>query len=115
MPPTPRIETPTPADPDERRASAALAALAFAVAAPATYLGERLLEHLRGEAGDPRLVLAALHTVYYWRVGVALWWGVVIAVIVLARLAPSAKAVRLVAALGLCLVPLFLALALRFP
>ena len=71
---------------DARRERAALAAFAFAVAVPATYALERAYELVRGEPSDPRTVLRTLHTAYYWRVGVATWWGVVVAILCLALL-----------------------------
>ncbi len=104
-------ETPT----DARRSALAFAAMVFALVAPVTYIAERLLEHLRGEAGDPRMVLATLHTVFYWRVAVALWWGGVVAILVFVRLAPTPKAVSQLRTVALAVFALFVFLAARFP
>lgn len=61
---------------DARRERAALAGLVLAIATPLTYSAQRCLEWALGEGGSPAMVLRAVHTVYYWRAGVALWWGV---------------------------------------
>lgn len=91
---------------EERAAAIAAAALVFAVAAPATYMLERLYEYGRGQGGDPVLVLRTLDTVYYWRVGVAVWWGITVACIAFAlfarnpgRLDVRARRIAVVAAL----------------
>jgi len=112
----PRTETiQRVAEAERRGASAGLAGLLFALAAPATYFAERLLEHARGEAGDPRLVLATLHTVYYWRLAVAVWWGGVVAALAVALLTPSARVVRATCLMALVMLPVLVALAVRFP
>lgn len=98
-----------------RREALSLAAIAFALTAPATYVAERVLEHVRGEAGDPRMILATLHTVYYWRVAVAFWWAGVVAILVFVRVAPTEKAARRLLALALVLFPVFVLLAARLP
>lgn len=103
------------AEPDRRRAALALGGLVFGVAAPLTYFAERLLELARGEGGDPRLVLATLHTVYYWRVAVAVWWGGVLAALAVALLLPGPRAVRGVCLAALVMLPVLVALAVRFP
>jgi len=60
----------------------AVGALVFALAGPLTYAVERAYEWSRGETGDPRLVLRSLHTVYFWRIGIAFWWAIVVAILV---------------------------------
>jgi len=67
---------------DRRRRKLAVSGLVFALAVPATYCLERAYEWSRGETGDPRLVLRTLHTVYFWRAGIAFWWGIVVAILV---------------------------------
>lgn len=113
---TPTTETThRAAEPERRRGALAFGGLVFGLAAPITYFTQRLLEHARGEAGDPRLVLATLHTVYYWRVAVAVWWGGVVAALAVASVAPSHHRVRLVCRVALFLLPAAVALAVRFP
>ncbi len=72
-------------DREARRGAIAAAALVFAVAAPATYVVERLYEYARGQSTSPILILRTLDTVYYWRAGVAVWWGLTVAFIAYAR------------------------------
>lgn len=74
--------TAAPDETEQRREHIATAALVFALVVPLTYSLQRAYEYLRGEHGDPRLVLMTLHTVYYWRVGIAFWWGVCVAALV---------------------------------
>lgn len=50
------------------------AALWFANAAIFGYAALRLASWLGGEP-DPRMILAAAHVGYYWRVATAVWWG----------------------------------------
>lgn len=97
----------------------AVGGLVFALVVPATYMLERALEWVHGEAGDPRLVLRSLHTAYYWRVAVALWCGGLCAALVCSLLGrgsrdPSRLAAR-VRLLALGLVPLVVIVALRWP
>ncbi|MGF1464926.1 MAG: hypothetical protein ACFCGT_02230 [Sandaracinaceae bacterium] len=67
----------------ELRRRLARAGAAFAVAAPVAYVAARLFEVARAPVpADPTLILADAHTALYWRAGVALWWGAVIALVV---------------------------------
>lgn len=105
---------------DELRSAIAVAALVFAVCAPITYACERLYEYARGETGKALLILETVHTVYYWRVGVALWWGLFIGLFVLARMrsrgsgqaAASARRLVWLACVGM---PLVILAAWVFP
>ena len=70
-----------PTERERRRGAIAAAALVFAIGAPVTYAAERLYEYARGEASNPMLILRTLHTVYYLRVAVAVWWGLMLALL----------------------------------
>jgi hypothetical protein len=86
---------------DDRRRKLAIAGLAFSLVVPATYCLERAYEWSRGETGDPRLVLRTLHTVYFWRAGIAFWWGIVVAILVFSlRDGSEAREERAAKALG---------------
>lgn len=101
-----------------RRERFAVSALVFGVATPVTYVLELLLEWVRGEHGDPRLILGLLHTAYYWRVLVAFWWGGVVAIIVYALLSRGrdpARAARAVGIAACVLLPLGMIASWRFP
>lgn len=103
---------------DEIRERWAVVALVFGLAVPVTYVAERLYEWLRGETGDPRMILRSLHTAYYWRVGVAVWWGVVVALvltILLARRGNTADVRRVVSWAAVVLVPLLLVCTFVYP
>ncbi len=103
---------------DERRRRISVSALVFGVATPVTYAAERAVEWARGETGDPRMILRSLHTAYYWRAGIALWFGGVAAILVYAWLSrgrdPS-PAARTLAIAACILVPLMLLSSWRFP
>lgn len=60
------------------RTRLARAFLAFGLAAPLAYVGQRLAERTAGVPVDPLLVLREAHTAYYWRCATALWWGGVV-------------------------------------
>ncbi len=110
--------TPTPSA-EERRSALALAALVFGLAAPSTYVLERLYEYARGDSVNPVLILRTLDTVYYWRVGVAVWWGASVAGLAYALLlrrpgSAAARAARLSLA-ALVLVPVIAVVAWVFP
>jgi hypothetical protein len=103
---------------DEARTRIALSALVFGVAAPACYVSERLLEWARGEAGDPRVILRALYTVYYWRVALAIWFGGTVAIIAHAhftRHRASATLATRLAWLAVLVTVLFVIGAVRVP
>jgi hypothetical protein len=105
---------------DEMRGTIAVAALVFAVCAPLTYACERLYEYARGETGKAILILETVHTVYYWRAGVALWWGLFIGLFVLAllRRRPSgaaAASARKLVWLACAVMPLVVLAAWVFP
>ncbi|MCC6214596.1 MAG: hypothetical protein IT376_06990 [Polyangiaceae bacterium] len=70
----------------ERRERIAIGGLVLAWVTPSTYAAQRVLEVALGEAGSPAMVLRAVHTMYYWRAGVALWWGITAAVLAAAWL-----------------------------
>ena len=100
---------------DVRRIAIALAALVFAVAAPAAYGAQRIFERVRSGATDPLLVVFDLHTSFYWRASTAAWWGVVAAIVTFAFTAQSGATdlrVRLARTLAVAAVPLAVALAL---
>lgn len=113
-------EAMTNSEPRDARASAvAAAALVFGLAAPATYTAERLYEYLREPMTSPVLILRTLHTVYFWRAGVAVWCGLLVAAIAYAhfRRAPErgeARARRLALA-TVIVVPLLALAAWVFP
>jgi hypothetical protein len=62
------------------RARVSIAALWFGVTAPAIYALIRLYEVARGEAVDPALIVRQLHTAYYYRCALALWFAAFVAV-----------------------------------
>jgi hypothetical protein len=104
--------------PTSLRERIAIAALAFGVATPVTYVLERMLEWASGENGDPRLVLRTLHTAYYWRAIVAFWWGGVVAILVYVWLSTDrapARTLRVLGILASVLLPLAILATLRFP
>ena len=106
---------------ERRRGAIAAAALVFAISAPVTYAAERLYEYARGEASNPILILRTLHTVYYWRVAVAVWWGLMMALFAFLhfmrdeRDPADEKRARMLAIAALILIPLFALLAFVFP
>ena len=57
----------------------ARASLAFAVGAPTAYVLVRLFERARDGGGDPGLIVKTAHTGFVWRVVVAVWCGVLVA------------------------------------
>lgn len=61
------------------RSRLATAGLVFALAGPVTYTLLRLYEWARGHGGDPRMILRSLHTAYFWRVAISLWWAIAVA------------------------------------
>lgn len=69
---------------DARRAPVALAAGAFAIAAPVAYVIQRLYERSVSGPVDPLLVLREAHTAFYWRALTASWWAALVAMIVFA-------------------------------
>ena len=89
----------------------------FGLVAPATYTAQIVAEFARSESGDPRVLLWTFQTAYYAHVAVAVWWGMVAAVLaaVLAgRRLPEKLPTRLAwTALGLF--PLLLLLVWLFP
>lgn len=111
----------TPRDSERRRGATAAAALVFAIAAPVTYAAERLYEYARGEASNPILILRSLHTVYYWRVAVAVWWGLMLALLAFLhfmrdeRDPADERRARLLAVVALILIPLVALVAFVFP
>lgn len=111
--------TPSATDREARDGAIAGAALVFAVVAPATYMLERLYEYARGQATSPILILRTMHTVYYWRAGIAVWWGLMVAFMAYARFRRSdgdvdARARRIAAAAAV-VVPLVALSAWFFP
>ncbi len=113
--------TATEGDRERRNAAVAAAALVFAVGAPVTYAAERLYEYARGEASNPLLILRSLHTVYYWRVAVAVWWGLMLAVFAFLhfmrdeRDPADERRARMLALAALVLIPLVALAAFVFP
>lgn len=107
---------PKPKSPrDTRRVAFALAALVFAIAAPAAYAAQRIFERVRSGSADPLLVVFDLHTAFYWRASTATWWGVVAAIAAYAfAVQPAATSLRerLARVLAMAALPFALALAL---
>lgn len=98
---------------DTRRIAFALAALVFAVAAPAAYAAQRVFERVRSGSTDPLLVVFDLHTAFYWRASTATWWGVVAAIAAYAfAVQPAATGLRERLARGLAIAALPFAIAL---
>jgi hypothetical protein len=104
---------------DQRRRKLAVAGLVFSLVVPATYCLERVYEWSRGETGDPRLVLRTLHTVYFWRAGIAFWWGIAVAVVVLSLRGGSAaneeRTSRILGLAAVALVPAVVLFAFLVP
>lgn len=106
---------------ERRRGAIAAAALVFAIGAPVTYVAERLYEYARGEASNPILILRSLHTVYYWRVAVAVWWGLMLALFAFLhfmrdeRDPADERRARVLAIAALVFIPLVAVLAFVFP
>lgn len=69
----------------EQRERLARAGLLFGIVAPLTYMAERIYERLKGGRIDPAAILQEAHTTFYWRTGIALWFGLVVAVAFYAR------------------------------
>jgi hypothetical protein len=101
----------------ERRSAAALASLVFGATCPCVYLLERLFERLRSGAGNPGLVISEVHAAFYWRCILAVWFGGLIAALMM-RTRPAAEA-RLVPPWVipwlLCIGPVAIVWAVRFP
>lgn len=73
------------ADAPRARAISASALLAGAATA-LLYLGQRALDHARGRAADAAMVLASLHTDFYYRMAIAFWAGGAVGLLVFAQL-----------------------------
>jgi len=56
-----------------RRERAAVAALAFAVAAPVAYVAQRLVAYARGASVDPLAMIQEAHVAFYWRCAISAW------------------------------------------
>lgn len=95
---------------DQRALRVAVAGLVFALVGPLTYTLLRVYDWARGHDGDPRMILRTLHTAYYWRVAISLWWAIAVAALVawqLGRIEAREKGVaRGVAMAAMVLVPL---------
>lgn len=76
----------TTPDRDARRRAIAVAALCFAAAAPLVYMASMTYDHVRGVVSDPRLVVMATHTAFYWRAALGAWFACVVAGAVFAGL-----------------------------
>jgi len=104
---------------EQRRRTLAVAGLVFSLVVPATYCLERAYEWLRGETGDPRLVLRTLHTVYFWRAGIAFWFGIAVAIVVVALRAGSEveeeRTARILGLAALAVVPAVVLFAFLVP
>lgn len=71
-----------------RRMELAYGGLLFAVAAPLAYVAQRLYGRLRAPGVvNPAIILRSSHVEYYWRVAVATWFAVAIAILFAPRLA----------------------------
>jgi hypothetical protein len=69
-------------DPYAVRHLVAIAALAFALAAPTAYLAQRGFElaTAAGTQNSPAIILRSSHVGFHWRALCAGWWGAVVAV-----------------------------------
>ena len=97
----------------ELRRGIARGGLVFGAATPLAYVVQRLFERARGGPGDPLGVVRELHTAFYWRASVAVWLGVIAAILVVRSRAQlperGVMAVAVAMALGL------VGVALGFP
>ncbi len=59
----------------QSRARWALAVAVAALTAPTVYLAARAVDHARGRAADPSLILATPEVDYYYRLALGLWAG----------------------------------------
>jgi Na+/proline symporter len=78
---------------DAQRYRLAFAALVFSLVAPLCYQGQRLYELARyGVASaDATLILASVHTGFYWRATIAAWFASCCAGIAFAVVRPGAE------------------------
>lgn len=60
---------------DHGRTRLALAVAVFALISPAIYLAARVVDHARGRAADPSLILATPEVDYYYRLLLGIWGG----------------------------------------
>lgn len=71
-----------------RRVVLAYGGLVFALAAPLAYIAQRLYGRLRAPGVvNPAIILRSSHVEYYWRVAVATWFAVAVAILIADRLA----------------------------
>lgn len=111
------MRKPTPPTPsDARRTALALAAAAFALAAPAAYVAQRLYEIDATDGPiNPLLVLRDKHTAFYWRAATATWWGGVAAIVTYALARRGARPARALRWAALPLIGLVILLSWWFP
>ena len=75
-------------EPPRRRVVLAYGGLVFAVAAPIAYVAQRLYGRFRATGVvNPAIILRTSHVEYYWRVAVATWFAVAVAILIAGRLA----------------------------
>ncbi len=67
---------------------AALAALAFGLGASTSYVVQRIGSYLGGEAA-PTSVLMSAHVPFFWRVGLSVFHGVLLAIVLGLALSPD--------------------------
>ena len=97
----------------DRRTALSLAGAAFALAAPAAYVSERLFEVARSAGPvDPLMVVRDAHAAFYWRAATATWWAGLIAIVVFAWVRRRGGEDRLGSILTWIGAPLVLAVAL---
>lgn len=117
----PPPSNPAASDPHAPRRALSFSAAVFALAAPLVYAAMRVADYAQGRTADPSLILATPHTDYYFRVGLAAWGGLLVAMTAwlaargrLSR-AESARTSRVLGASTLVLVPLLALAAWRLP
>jgi hypothetical protein len=99
----------------------ALAGVVFAIVAPLSYQAQRLYEIARFGYADARLILASVHTAFYWRVAIAVWFASACSAIAYRFTRPEAATrlrgprVRLVVGVMVGAAAVFAASAWRFP
>lgn len=76
-------------DGDERRRRLALAALAFAIAAPLAYLAQRLLDQALAGETDALSMIRQGRAAYPWRAATAAFWGGLGAIVAFAVARPA--------------------------
>jgi len=104
------------ADAPSRRLVIAYAGLVFAMVAPVAYVAQRLYGRYRAPGViNPAMIIASTHVAYYWRVAVATWFGVAVAILVARPLAWQARSARAWTIASVLSMALCVALAWLYP